>query len=311
MRIIYFGTPDFAVLPLENICKNGYEVVACVTQPDKPRGRKAVMTPSDVKVAAEELGIPVLCYEKVRNHVEELRALNADIMVTCAYGQILSQAIIDIAPHGIINIHGSLLPKYRGAAPVQWTLINGEEKTGITIMKTEAGIDTGDIILVKEIPIEDSDTAETLFNKLSTLGAEAIIEALKLIENGTASYQKQDESKASYVKMLNKDDGKIDFGKSAKDVCNLVRGTNPWPGAYCDFGETHLKVWAAKPVECNIACIGKREGRILVADNKRGLIVACGQGEIEITELQAEGGKRMSAKAYLLGHSIEQEYDVE
>ena len=304
MKVVFLGTPDFAVEPLKKIISGRHEVVAVVTQPDRPKGRSGKPVFSPVKEVAVSFGIPVFQHEKIRKEgVEDLKRLRADIFVTCAYGQILSQEIIDIPPHGIINIHASLLPKYRGAAPIQWSIINGDEETGVTIMKTEAGIDTGDMILQKSVKIRSDETAGELFEELSSLGAEMINEALDLIEAGKAEYKKQDESLASHVRMLKKEDGLIDWSLPAKKIGDLVRGMDPWPSAYTYYFGKNLKIWRVEIYRGeikNAVC-----GEIIYSDRERGIVVKCSDGAIKITELQIEGAKRMPAEVFLLGRSLE------
>ena len=303
MKVVFLGTPDFSVNTLKAILASHHEVVAVVTQPDKPVGRSGKPVFSPVKQVAVENDIKVLQYNKIRlEGVEDLRALNADIMVTCAFGQILSQEIIDIAPKGIINVHASLLPKYRGAAPIQWSIINGDNETGVTIMQTEAGIDTGDIILVEKTPISVNETAGELFDRLSIIGANLLVKALDMIEAGIATYTKQNHDFATHVKMLKKEDGIIDFTKSSREIFNFIRGMNPWPCAFALLNSKTLKVYSAEVIEINS---GLPCGTVVSADAKSGLIVATSNGCIRLKEIQAEGGKRMLDNAYLLGHKIE------
>ena len=303
MRVVFLGTPDFSVNTLKAIINSKHEVVAVVTQPDKPVGRSSKLVFSPVKQVAVEHNLKVLQYNKIRlEGVEDLKALNADIMVTCAFGQILSQEIIDIAPKGIINVHASLLPKYRGAAPIQWSIINGDSETGVTIMQTEAGIDTGDIICMEKTPISETETAGELFDRLSMLGAKLLVEALDLIESGNATFTKQNDDLATHVKMLKKEDGIIDFSKSAREIYNFVRGMNPWPCAYTFLDQKPFKVHSSNIVEIEAFA---QPGEVICADSKRGLIVATGNGFIRLKEIQAEGGKKMADTAYLLGHKIE------
>ena len=299
MKVIYLGTPEFAVAPLKAIIESqNHEVVAVVTQPDRPVGRKNIITPPPVKVVALENGIPVFQYEKIRAEgVEDLKSIGADIMITCAYGQILSKEIIDICPHGIINIHASLLPKYRGAAPIQYAVINGEKTTGVTVMQTEVGLDTGDILEAFETAIGESETAGDLFVRLSNLGAEKICSVLDKIEKGEITPQKQDESKAFVVKTIKKEDALIDFSKSSQEIKNLINGMNPWPIAYTFANGKKLKIYRAVTVDAS----GK-QGEVIKADKK--LFVACGEGAIEILELQEEGGKVMNALSYLNGRKL-------
>lgn len=300
MKLVFLGTPDFAVPSLERIIASKHEILAVVTQPDKPVGRKNVLTPSPVKVCALNHGLKVLQYNKIRvEGVEDLKNLAPDIMVTCAFGQILSQEIIDIAPRGIINVHASLLPKYRGAAPIQYSVINGDTETGVTIMQTEAGIDTGDILSVEKTPIDPDETAGELFERLSELGAKLIVETLDKIEAGKITPVKQDETKATHVKMLTRETGKIDWTKSAKDIKNLVRGTNPWPAAHTFLNGKTLKIFVVDALDGDF---DGQIGEVLRADKK--LVVKCGKGAVEILEIQSEGGKRMSATAFDAGRKI-------
>ena len=298
MKVIYLGTPEFAVAPLKAIINSHHQVVGVVTQPDRPVGRKGVITPPPVKVVATQSDIPVFQYEKIRAQgVEDLKSLGADIMITCAYGQILSREIIDICKFGIINIHGSLLPKYRGAAPIQYAVINGEEKTGITIMQTEEGLDSGDILAVFETPIGETETAADLFERLSVLGADNIVSVLDKIELGCVSPTKQDHSQATMVKTIKKEDALIDFSKSATEIKNLINGMNPWPVAFTFKNGKKIKFYRARVAQGE----GKK-GEVILADKK--LIIACGDGAVEILSLQEEGGKVMDAIAYLNGRKL-------
>ena len=303
MKIIYLGTPDFAVEPLKSIHNSNHQILAVVTQPDKPFGRKAVITPCAVKTTAQNLGLKTLSYDKIRlEGVEDLKNLNPDIMVTCAFGQILSKEILDIAKYGVINIHASLLPKYRGSAPIQYSIINGDKTTGVTIMQTDVGVDTGDILIQKEIEISPSETAGELFERLSSLGAEIIVSALDKIEKGEIHKIKQDESLATHVKMLSKSDGLIDFSLSALKIKNLIRGLNPWPIAYTHYGDKTLKVYKAEVVNQK-GDIGK------VLSNQNELVIGCGENSISLLEVQLEGSKKMPIKDFLLGHKIEVGYE--
>ncbi len=298
MKVVFLGTPDFAVKALEAINNSKHQILAVVTQPDRPFGRKAVITPCAVKQKAIELGLKTLSYEKIRlEGVEDLKVLNPDIMVTCAFGQILSSEILNIAKHGVINIHASLLPKYRGSAPIQYSVINGDKKTGVTIMQTEVGVDTGDILMQKEIDILPDETAGELFERLSILGAEIITKALDDIESGNITSIPQNEALATHVKMLSKKDGEIDFSKPAIEIKNLVRGLNPWPIAYTYFGDKTLKVYKAEvsPLIGNV-------GEVLSLDN--GITIGAGENSITLLEVQLEGSKKMPAKDFLLGHKI-------
>lgn len=303
MKVVFLGTPDFAKNTLEAIINSKHELLAVVTQPDKPSGRSSSPVFSPVKQTALENGIKVLQYDKIRvEGVNDLKALAPDIMVTCAYGQILSQEIIDIAPHGIINVHASLLPKYRGAAPIQWSILNGDNETGVTIMQTEAGIDTGAIISVRKTPILKEETAGELFDRLALIGARLLVETLDSIENGTATFTPQNRELATHVKMLKKTDGIIDFNNYNDVLVNFVRGMTPWPGAYTDlFGKT-LKVYKATAID--LPSDGKQPGQIIFADTKNGLVVACKDGAIRLNSVQLEGKKRLTDTAFVLGQRL-------
>ena len=299
MRIIYLGTPDFAVAPLKAIVENGFNVVAVVSQTDKRTGRKRELKPTPVKEYALSQNIPVYQFEKIREEYSVLKELNADIMVTCAYGQILNQAVIDLTPKGVFNIHASLLPKYRGASPIQSVILNGETKTGVTIMKTDIGIDTGDIVSVKELEILPTETAGELFDRLSVVGSELIVETLKLIEQGKETYTKQNHEIATHSKMIYKQDAFIDFTEEAEVIYNKIRGYNPSPIAFAKFNDRVLKIYQAEIVEQN-----GQSGQVLVADHKNGIVVACKTKAIKLITVQEEGGKQMPATAYVLGRKI-------
>ncbi len=312
MKVIFLGTPSFAVAPLERLINSHHKVLAVVTQPDKSIGRHQQLQSPPTKIVALKHNIPVYQFEKINKQgVEELQKLNADIIVTCAYGQILRQQILDLTPNGVINIHGSILPKYRGASPVQCALIHGETKTGITILKSGLGIDNGPTLLTAEINIEPTDTTETLLNKLSNLGAEKIITALDLIEQNKAVFVEQNEEEATYFKMFEKTDGKIDFNKNSTEIANFLRGINPWPGAYFEYQNQNIKVFEIKNVlHEKLTCLvadweNKKNGEILVANSKNGLIIKCQNGAIEIELMQAPNSKKMPAKSYLNGKKIE------
>ncbi len=300
MKIVFLGTPEFAVLPLKSIIASKHEVVAVVTKLDKKVGRKQIVTPSPIKVVAMENGIKVLQYKSLKlEGVEELKALNIDLMVTCAFGQILNEEVLNCAKHGVINIHASLLPKYRGSSPIQWSILNGDSLTGITIMQTEVGIDTGDMIAKRSIEIDPNENAEQLFEKLSLLASEFIVGVIDSIENGTAVYQKQDDSLATHVKMIEKTDGEINFNQTAKNVHNKVRAFNPWPCCYTFLNGEQLKIWKTT---VNESVVG-RVGEVVKAD-KFGLVVACGEGGLNLLEVQTSGGKRLDFKSFLAGNKI-------
>jgi len=305
LKVIFLGTPDFAVETLKKLIESKHELLAVVTQPDKPSGRGEKMSCSPVKLVALENDIPVLQYDKIRvEGVPELKGLAPDIMVTCAYGQILSQEIIDIAPYGIINVHASILPKYRGAAPIQWAILNDDKETGVTIMKTEVGVDCGDILAVEKTPIGETETAGELFERLSVIGANLLVKTLDDIEAGKATFTPQNDKIASHVKMLKKQDGIIDFTTDYKKLDCFVRGMNPWPCAYTFFNGKVLKVFKVRRVS-GVSIQGKNAGEIIFADSKNGLVVACGDCAVRLAEIQLEGKRRMNDTDFVLGQRID------
>ena len=324
MKIVFMGTPDFARCALEKIIEAGHEIVLVVTQPDKPKGRSGELQVSDVKALALEHNLPVFQPVKIKeaDHVAYLKSIEADIYVVAAFGQILSQEILDIPKYGCVNIHASLLPEYRGAAPIQQSIIDGKKETGVTIMQMAAGMDTGDILIQKTIPIEENETGGGLFDKLSVLGAELIVEALPLIEAGKLTAVPQDEAKATKCGKLSKDMGKIDFSKDAETIRNLVRGLNPWPSAFTSLEGKMLKIWSAKALdeEDFNAVYGGQESeedfnarQELVKSNAFGSVAAISKdsfavltdgGYLQILEVQLEGKKRMDVKSFLLGNKI-------
>lgn len=303
MKVVFMGTPDFAVPVLEALIKN-HEVVAVVSQPDKPKGRGKKLQPTPVKAFAEANNIPVYQPKRIKNDefIDFLEKIEADIYIVVAYGQLLSQRILDIPKYGCVNVHGSLLPKYRGAAPIQWSIIDGEEKTGVTIMYMVKKCDAGDMILKKEIEIDSEDTYETLHDKMAPVGAEALIEALDLIEKGQAKAEKQDDSLSCYASMITRDMGIIDWSKSSKEIKNKIRGFNPVPAAYTNYGEDILKIFKVDILE---GYDNGEIGEILAVDKKKGFIVKTGNGAVMVTEIQAKGGKKMNCADYMRGHEIE------
>lgn len=304
MKIVFMGTPDFASGALEALLAAGHEITAVYTQPDKPKGRGKEVQMTPVKVVALEHGIPVYQPRRIReaSEVEVLRQIPADIFVVAAFGQILSQEILDMPKFGCVNIHASLLPKYRGAAPIQWAVIDGEEKTGITIQQMNAGIDTGDILYTKEYVLEPKETGASLFDRLMVLGAEAIVEALPLIEAGKITPIPQNEAEATHAAKLTKQLGELDFTKSAVELERLVRGLNSWPSAYTWFRGKQLKIWQAEVVSADQA-EAKEPGTVIAVD-KQSITVAAGKESLQILELQIEGKKRMACKDFLLGYPI-------
>lgn len=315
MKIIFMGTPDFAASALEKLVEAGHEITLVVTQPDKPKGRSGELQVSDVKACALKHGFPVFQPERIKlpENVAYLKNYEADIYVVAAFGQILSQEILDIPKFGCVNIHASLLPKYRGAAPIQQAIIDGEKTTGVTIMQMAAGMDTGDILLQREIPIDDNETGGGLFDKLSELGAELIVEALPKIERGELTPVPQDEELATKCGKLSKNMGKIDFNKNAVAIRNLVRGLNPWPSAFTRHDGKMLKIWVAdalddkqvKEISGNAEVLKNAVPGTVSFVTKEAIGVATGKGTLVLKEVQLEGKKRMLVKDFLLGNKIE------
>lgn len=297
MRVIFMGTPEFAVPCLSALAEK-HKVIGVFTQPDKPKGRKQILTAPPVKERAIELGLPVFQPNTLKSNeaFEAVSKLNADVIVVVAYGKILPQNILSEPRFGCINVHASLLPKYRGAAPIQWSVINGEKETGVTTMQMDAGLDTGDILQTSSLKIGDDETADELHDRLSALGARLIIETLDLIENGTVTHTKQDEALSSYVSVLSKDISPIDFTKSAQQVHNHVRGLNSWPSASATIDGKRIKIHKTKLAQgCG------EPGEII---SLKPLTVACGVGAVEILELQPEGKKKMAADDFLRGNKL-------
>ncbi len=306
MKIVFMGTPDFAVGALEALIEEGYEITAVVTQPDKAKGRSKELQFPPVKECAIRHGIPVMQPRRIKTPeaIEELKQYEADVFVVAAFGQILSKEILDMPKFGCLNIHASLLPKYRGASPIQYAIIDGEKETGVTIQQMNEGIDTGDILYKKKIQIADDDTFETLHDKLLVLGGEAITEALPLLESGQIIPEKQKEEESSHVTLIEKSMGQIDFSKDAIVIDCLIRGMNPWPSAYTSYKGKQLKIWKAVPVE-NENAVGEGKPGEIVAVSKDYVEVATGKGNLQIFELQLEGKKRMSTHDFLLGVKIQ------
>lgn len=299
MKIIYMGTPDFAVPALKALASSEHEVCAVFTQPDKPRGRKMILTPPDVKVCAQSLGIPVYQPESMKNSdaLGIINQYNPDVIVVAAYGKILPKAVLDAPKFGCVNIHGSLLPKYRGAAPIQQSVLNGDKVTGITTMLMDVGLDTGDILLTEETEIGENETSGELFDRLAVLGGELILKTLSALEKGEITPKKQDESLATHTSKIDKSLCPIDFSKSAFEVYNKVRGLNPWPVATTKICGKNVKVYSTRLcTKCG------KSGEVL---STKPLVVACGEKSIEILEIQPEGKKRMTADAFLAGHKLE------
>jgi methionyl-tRNA formyltransferase len=306
MKIVYMGTPDFAVNTLEAIINAGHEVAMVVTQPDKPKGRSGKLVHTPVKEKALEHGLLVEQPEKVREEefVEKLKAVAPDVIVVVAFGQILPESILNIPKYGCINVHASLLPAYRGAAPIQWAVIDGLEETGVTTMYMEKGLDTGDIICQSRVKLEKEETGGSLFDRLADEGAKLLLTTLTQLEQGTATRTKQDDSKSSYAKMLTKDMGRLVFSKDAKVLERLIRGLNPWPSAYTSLNGKNLKIFQAEVIEQQD--LGDAEIGTIIAVDKKSFTIGCGNGALRVLNLQLEGKKRMDTAAFLLGYDIHQ-----
>lgn len=300
MRIVFMGTPDFAAAILQRLIDTGRNVVGVFSQPDKPVGRKQIITPTATKVVAMEHNIPVFQPAKLRDGeaLKIMQELKPDLTVVAAYGKILPKDILDVAPLGNVNVHGSLLPEYRGSAPIQWSVINGDKVTGITTMFMAEGMDTGDMIMKFELPIGEDETAGELFDRMAKLGAESIEKTLELFDNGEVKAEPQNEEEATYAPMLKKEMGEIDFGKTAEEIHNLVRGLNPWPMAYTFFDGKSVKIHEAKEVEG----FSGTEGTLL--DEKR-FVVGTKNGAVEFITVQPEGKNKMSGADFIRGRRLE------
>ena len=303
MKIIFMGTPDFAVPSLEMLMNEGYEVLAVVTQPDKPKGRGNKMAAPPVKEFALKNNISVLQPEKIKTpeFIEQIRALGPDLLITAAYGRILSGELLKVPVYGCINVHGSLLPEYRGAAPINWAVINGETKTGITTMFTDVGLDTGDMLLKRELEIGPDTTVGELHDKMALLGAQVLKDTLSELKNGALKRIPQEDSKSSYAPMMNRELGRIDWNKTAGEIHNLVRGTDPWPGAYTFLNGERMRVWKTKLIQEKGS--GHTPGKIVKIDSE-GILVKCSDDCILIKEVQFDSSKRMSVGDYIRGHQI-------
>lgn len=303
MNIVFMGTPDFAVPSLKTLVKKGYGISCVVTQPDRPKGRKQVNTPPPVKVAAEQLGLPVWQPENIRSPecVKKLQSLKPDVIVTAAFGQILPRPILETPPHGCINVHASLLPKYRGGAPIHWAIMNGEKETGITLMYMVEALDAGDILVQRRVAIARDDTVGSLHDKLSHVGASLLCSALPAIVNGEITPVPQNEKEATFAPNIRREDEKMDWTRSAEALYNQVRGLNPWPVAYT--------VWESKPLKVSWAEIFSEEASskppgTVTRVEEDGFVVACGRGQLKVKEVQPAGKRRMGAAAFLRGANL-------
>lgn len=301
MKVIFMGTPDFAVGTLHALVEAGHEVTLAVTQPDKPKGRGKAMQFTPVKEAALEHGIPVYQPKKIREPecVEYLRTIPADVIVVVAFGQILPKEILEMPKYGCINVHASLLPKYRGAAPIQWAVIDGEKETGVTTMQMDVGLDTGDMMMKCIVPVEKDETGGSLFDKLSGEGAKLLVRTLEAVEAGTIVYEKQDHEQSTYAKMIHKGLGDIDWNMDAEAIERLIRGLNPWPSAYTKLNGKTLKIWIADVLEGESGVPGQ-----VMSVTKDTICVGTGKGQLALKEIQLEGKKRMSADAFLRGFEV-------
>ena len=303
-RVVFMGTPDFAVPVLEALVEVGYQLAGVFTQPDRPKGRSGKPAFSPVKEAALAHGIPVFQPEKIRKaeNAQLLRQLEPDVIVVAAFGQIIPKEILELPAYGCVNVHASLLPKYRGAAPIQWAVINGDAVSGVTIMQMDEGLDTGDILTQEEIPLAPDETGESLYNKVARLGGELLVKTLPAIEAGKLTPVPQDDSASTYASMLRRDMGNIDWNLPAAQIERLVRGLNSWPSAYTFREGKMLKIWKS--------CVSDREASgepgTVAAKDKTAIYVNCGEGVLTLLEVQPEGKKRMAVQAFLLGYNVEE-----
>ena len=300
MKVIFMGTPDFAVGTLEALHEAGHEITLVVSQPDKPKGRGHALQPTPVKAAAEHLGLPVFQPAKVREAADMLEQTPADVIVVAAFGQLIPSRILHMKKFGCVNVHASLLPKYRGAAPIQWAVINGDEITGVTTMRMDVGLDTGDIIAKKQVRIAEDETGGSLFDKLAAVGAELCVETMQMLENKTATFTPQDNEASTHTKMISKELGDIDWKKPAVEIERLIRGLNPWPSAYTHLDNKAFKIWKARVVETD----GAYAPGCICKVGKNMMVVQTGEGGLELLEVQLAGKKRMDAGSFLRGYPV-------
>ena len=299
LRVVFMGSPDFAVPSLEAVAR-AHQVVAVVSQPDRPSGRGRRVVSPPVKISAERLRIPVIQPRRLRSRAvrEQLETLRADVFVVVAYGQILSRRTLGIPKLGCINVHGSILPRYRGAAPIQWAVLNGEKESGVSIMQMDEGVDTGPVYASEVVALCSDETAGSLHDRLAPLGAQLLVKVLKDVEGGTARADPQNHDEATYARMLTKSDGRVDFGRTASRVGAWIRGMDPWPGAFTTHDNVALKLFGSEQSNDR-----GEPGEVLAVD-RRGMLIACGDGSVWVTELQRPGRKRMPAQACLAGYPV-------
>ena len=307
MRILFMGTPDFAVETLETLIHSEHEVIGVVTQPDKPKGRGGKVQFSPVKEAAIEAGIPVFQPNRVRDgaFIEQLRSILPDVIVVVAFGQLLTKEILELPRYGCLNVHASLLPKLRGAAPIQWSVIDGDKESGVTIQQMDEGLDTGDILLVEKYTLDPKETGGSLFDKLAKLGGPMLLKVLQMAEAGSLQPQKQDDAQHTYAKRLSKATGQMDFTKPANELERLIRGLNPWPSAFCFLNGKMLKIWEADVIEDTVSSDQDTEAGMIVDVAKDSFDVKTKDGLLRVYEVQLEGKKRMRCDAFLRGFSLE------
>lgn len=305
MKIIFMGTPHYAEVVLQKLIDSKHQVVAVVCNPDKPVGRKQVLTPPATKVLAQKHNIPVYQFKKIRvDGVETLKSIDADIMVTAAYGQILTQEILDITKFGVYNVHGSVLPKYRGSSPIQWSLINGEKQLGVTILKTDVGVDSGPMLLTKSYDIKPTDTVESLMHTLADMGGDLLLKGLDLLASGNYQLVEQNPAEVTHFPMLKKEMSPIDFDKTAQQVCNFVRGMAEWPVATVNLQGTTTKVFFAQVADFETSAHHKN-GEIVCANNKQGLIVKAADGYVRLCQIQSQNSKQMKDVEFLNGKKLQ------
>ena len=304
MRVVFMGTPDFSVGTLRELAKAGHEIAGVISQPDKPKGRGKNLQPTPVKEAAMELGLPVYQPQKVRDpeFIQVMKELNPDVIVVVAFGQIIPKEILHMPKYGCINVHASLLPAYRGAAPIQWAVINGDEFTGVTTMRMDEGVDTGDMIAKSTVRLAPDETGGSLFDKLSAEGAKLCVETMKMIEDGTAEYTPQNSEEATHTSMISKELGFIDWTKPAVEIERLIRGLNPWPSAYTHLNGKTFKVWSAKVIDGS----DDYEPGCIYHIGKNDMYVQTGKGALSLVEVQLQGKKRMDTGSFLRGCHVEE-----